>query len=69
MSADELRDVPVLVLANKQDLPEAVSASQVGDAMQLDGIGRRQYHVEATIATQTQGLYEGLDWLAGNVEL
>ena len=36
VKTDELLDVPILVLANKQDLPNAVSPSEVAVAMGLD---------------------------------
>lgn len=37
---DELRDVPLLVFANKQDLPGAVPASDITEALRLSGTSR-----------------------------
>ncbi|KZV97312.1 ADP-ribosylation factor 2 [Exidia glandulosa HHB12029] len=54
---------PVLVLANKQDLPHAVGVDELKDKLKLRGI-RQPCHVQATCATTGDGLYEGLDWLA-----
>ena len=41
LDSDELVDIPTLLLANKQDLPNAVSPSEVAVAMGLDGVDRR----------------------------
>ena len=35
LSHDEMRGVPVVVLANKQDMPNAASCSDIADALQL----------------------------------
>lgn len=37
---DELRDLPLLVFANKQDLPRAVPAGDVTEALKLSGTSR-----------------------------
>lgn len=37
---EELRDVPLLVFANKQDLPRAVLASDITEALRLSGSSR-----------------------------
>lgn len=41
MSEDELRDAIVLVFANKQDLPNAMSVSEITDALGLRNIRDR----------------------------
>lgn len=59
---DELHDAVVLVLANKQDLPHAMSASVLADQLALKQM-RNPWYIQACCATSGQGLYEGLDWL------
>jgi len=61
---DELRDAAVLVLANKQDLPNAMSVAEVTDKLGLHSMRNRKWYIQATCATSGDGLYEGLDWLA-----
>eukprot|EP01125_Pyxidicula_operculata_P006033 TRINITY_DN210_c0_g1_i2.p1 TRINITY_DN210_c0_g1~~TRINITY_DN210_c0_g1_i2.p1 ORF type:complete len:180 (-),score=41.15 TRINITY_DN210_c0_g1_i2:135-674(-) len=61
---DELRDAVVLVLANKQDLPNAMSVAEVTDKLGLHSLRSRQWYIQATCATSGDGLYEGLDWLS-----
>lgn len=65
MEADELKDAVLLVFANKQDLPHALSASQVGDWLGLPQISttRKTFCIGA-VAIQGLGLFEGLDWLS-----
>jgi len=61
---DELREAAVLVLANKQDLPNAMSVAEVTDKLGLQSMRNRKWYIQATCATSGDGLYEGLDWLA-----
>jgi signal recognition particle receptor subunit beta len=61
---DHLRDCPLLVLANKQDLPGARSIAELADALKLHSQRGRQWFVQGTAATSGEGIYEGLDWLA-----
>ncbi|RVE71931.1 hypothetical protein OJAV_G00056850, partial [Oryzias javanicus] len=61
---DELKDAVLLVFANKQDLPNALSVSELADKLGLQALRNKTWHIEATCATQGTGLYEGLDWLS-----
>merc|ERR1711907_444120 len=61
---DELRDATLLVFANKQDLPSAMSVSEMTDKLGLHSLGSRKWYIQATCATTGDGLYEGLDWLS-----
>ncbi|KAL7572635.1 hypothetical protein ACA910_010386 [Epithemia clementina (nom. ined.)] len=63
LSREELRDVHVLVLANKQDLPLAVNASKVAEQLNLRAV-RQKWYIQPCSATTGEGLYEGLDWLS-----
>merc|ERR1712050_178118 len=64
MSEDELRDAVLLVFANKQDLPNAMLASEVTEKLGLHSMRRRPWFIQSACATTGDGLYEGLDWLA-----
>ena len=61
---DSLRDIPVLVYANKQDLPKAVQPRQLAKRLDLIGVKDREWHIQPCVATKGDGLYEGLDWLS-----
>eukprot|EP00425_Heterocapsa_triquetra_P002952 CAMPEP_0195060318 /NCGR_PEP_ID=MMETSP0448-20130528/7611_1 /TAXON_ID=66468 /ORGANISM="Heterocapsa triquestra, Strain CCMP 448" /LENGTH=178 /DNA_ID=CAMNT_0040090715 /DNA_START=74 /DNA_END=610 /DNA_ORIENTATION=+ len=61
-----LRGAPLLVLANKTDLPDAMTATDVADRLKLHISGRdRQWIIQPTCAISGHGLAEGLSWLAG----
>ena len=64
MNEDELRDAVLLIFANKQDLPNAMSVSEVIEKMGLGSLSNTKWHVEATCATTGEGLLEGLGWLS-----
>jgi len=64
LNEDELRDAAVLVFANKQDLPNAMSVAEVTDKLGLHSIRNRKWYIQSTCATSGDGLYEGLDWLS-----
>merc|ERR1712187_1059745 len=65
---DEMRDVVLLVLANKQDLPNAMTAAEVTDKLGLHSMRSRNWYIQATCATTGDGLYEGLDWLSATLK-
>ncbi|XP_064417227.1 ADP-ribosylation factor 4 [Latimeria chalumnae] len=64
---DELQGAVLLVLANKQDLPHAMSTSELTDKLELHTLRNRTWYVQATCASQGDGLYEGFDWLSGQI--
>ena len=67
LSEDELREAVLLVLSNKSDLPQAMSAAETADKLGLHSLRNRQWFIQATCATNGDGLYEGLDWLSNTV--
>tara|TARA_R110002050_G_scaffold109241_3_gene220252 strand:- start:1124 stop:1465 length:342 start_codon:yes stop_codon:yes gene_type:complete len=64
---DWLRDVPVLIFANKQDLPGAMSVPEVTEKLGLHSFVTRQWYIEPTNAGTGHGLHEGLDWLSSAI--
>jgi signal recognition particle receptor subunit beta len=67
LNEDELRDAVLLVFANKQDLPNAMNAADITDKLGLHSLRQRNWYIQATCATSGEGLYEGLDWLSGQL--
>lgn len=68
LAEDELRDAVLLVYANKQDLPNAMSTAEVTDKLGLHSLRGRNWFIQGTCATSGEGLYEGLDWMSQNVK-
>lgn len=67
LQEDELRDAVLLVFANKQDLPNAMTAAEITDKLGLNTFRGRTWYIQGTCATQGTGLYEGLDWLSNEL--
>ena len=63
MSEPALREAKLCVFANKQDMPNALSASELVEGLELRNL-KSQWFVQPTSAVTGAGLYEGLDWLA-----
>ena len=64
LAEDELKDAVLLVLANKQDLPNAMSINECTERLGLNELRKREWYIQSTCATTGDGLYEGLDWLS-----
>ncbi|XP_014388079.1 PREDICTED: ADP-ribosylation factor 2-like [Myotis brandtii] len=64
----ELMDAVLLVFANKQDVPNAMSTAEITDKLGLQSVRRRNWHIQATSATSGDGLYKGLDWLSNQLK-
>ncbi|KAF6209665.1 hypothetical protein GE061_015414 [Apolygus lucorum] len=61
---DQLRQAALLVFANKQDLPSAMKPTELAERLQLEGCRGRKWYIQSACATLSQGVYEGLEWLA-----
>ena len=59
LDEDEMRDAVVLVFANKQDLPNAMTAAEVTEKLGLHNLRHRQWFIQSACATTGDGLYEG----------
>ena len=46
LNEDELRDALLLVFANKQDLPNAMSAAEITDKLGLHGLRQRTWFIQ-----------------------
>jgi len=65
----QLQDATILILANKQDLPNAASSTEIAEIFQVEQLCQgRKYHVQTTTATTNEGVTEGMDWLTNNME-
>eukprot|EP00928_Gymnodinium_smaydae_P029733 TRINITY_DN22309_c0_g1_i1.p1 TRINITY_DN22309_c0_g1~~TRINITY_DN22309_c0_g1_i1.p1 ORF type:complete len:200 (+),score=35.24 TRINITY_DN22309_c0_g1_i1:113-712(+) len=64
LSHEGLRGVPVLCMANKQDLPAAADAKEISRWLDFERIlADRPCHVHPCCAMRGQGLEEGVRWL------
>eukprot|EP00199_Chlamydomonas_sp_CCMP681_P003384 CAMPEP_0119104206 /NCGR_PEP_ID=MMETSP1180-20130426/2469_1 /TAXON_ID=3052 ORGANISM="Chlamydomonas cf sp, Strain CCMP681" /NCGR_SAMPLE_ID=MMETSP1180 /ASSEMBLY_ACC=CAM_ASM_000741 /LENGTH=177 /DNA_ID=CAMNT_0007088893 /DNA_START=136 /DNA_END=669 /DNA_ORIENTATION=- len=64
LEEEELKDSLILVYANKQDLPGALSDAEIAEGLGLHDIKSRDWAIFKTSAVRGEGLFEGLDWLS-----
>lgn len=61
---DRCRNSILLILANKQDMPNAATASELTDKLGLLEIRKHDWYIQATCAVTGEGLVDGFQWLA-----
>ena len=59
----QVGDIPILILANKQDLPGAKTAGQVAMALDLHKVLKHSYSIVPTSAKTGFNLEQAIDWL------
>ncbi|KAK4336942.1 hypothetical protein RND71_043514 [Anisodus tanguticus] len=64
----EMKEVIILVFANKQDLNNAMDPLEIQEKLGLSssGLKHRSWHVQPSCATTGDGLFDGLQWLMSN---
>lgn len=68
LSEEELKNVPLLVMANKQDLAEAMTAEEISNSLDLTKIKDRTWTIIPTSALKGDGVKAAFDWLAETIE-
>eukprot|EP00928_Gymnodinium_smaydae_P026743 TRINITY_DN20904_c0_g1_i1.p1 TRINITY_DN20904_c0_g1~~TRINITY_DN20904_c0_g1_i1.p1 ORF type:complete len:210 (-),score=22.19 TRINITY_DN20904_c0_g1_i1:112-741(-) len=63
LNEGDLRDAVLLVIANKQDLPNAMTAEELIETFGFCSTCTRRWFVQAACATTGDGLLDGLEWL------
>ncbi|KAJ3095568.1 hypothetical protein HDU97_006799 [Phlyctochytrium planicorne] len=69
LESPEMESVAVLVVANKQDLPEAMSVDDVSRGLGLYSIKSHHWNAVGASAVTGDGLAGGLQWLSNNMQL
>mmetsp|Transcript_54011 Transcript_54011/g.96119 ORF Transcript_54011/g.96119 Transcript_54011/m.96119 type:complete len:178 (-) Transcript_54011:267-800(-) len=62
LDEEKLKGTPILVLANKQDLANALKASEISDKLNLVNIRDRKWQIQGCSAKTGEGLHEGMEW-------
>ncbi|XP_066441933.1 putative ADP-ribosylation factor-like protein 5C isoform X2 [Eleutherodactylus coqui] len=63
LAHEDLQNAAVLIFANKQDVKDSMSASEISTILALSAIRDRAWHIQACCALTGEGLPAGLDWL------
>jgi signal recognition particle receptor subunit beta len=64
-----MKDVPLLVLANKQDLLNTLSQEMIIEELNLDSMKSRPWAIMPCSARNGKGLDEGIDWIITQIKL
>lgn len=64
LDEQDLQRAVLLILANKQDLPIAMTTSEIAEKLGLKEIKDRKLHIQPTCAVKGTGMYEGFEWLS-----
>jgi ADP-ribosylation factor protein 1 len=64
LNNDEMRGVPVVVVANKQDLPNAAGVSRLADSIGLHKLAGHKWHIQGATATTGDGIFESMEALS-----
>ncbi|KAL7147490.1 hypothetical protein ABFS83_06G110900 [Erythranthe nasuta] len=65
---EDLQGAPLLVIANKQDLDDAVSAEELAQYLDLKKLDERVYTFQAVSAIDGLGIKESVNWLVDSME-
>eukprot|EP00057_Strongylocentrotus_purpuratus_P016072 XP_011670546.1 PREDICTED: ADP-ribosylation factor-like protein 3 [Strongylocentrotus purpuratus] len=63
LEEEKLGGVPLLVLANKQDLVGAAPPDEIAEGLNLHTIRDRVWQIQACSAITKEGIEKGMDWL------
>lgn len=64
---EKLRDLPLLVYANKQDFISAMSIGEIADKLGIQNIDKSLY-IQECCAINGYGLFEGLEWILKTIQ-
>ena len=68
LNEDDFRDAPILVMAKKQDLREAMSAADITEKHGLNKIRAHKWHVQETSVFAVETLIDGFEWLMNVID-
>jgi len=67
---DELKNKPILIFANKQDLPNIMTLDEIKEKLNLSKLDsmKTKWHLQPSHATKNEGIHEGFQWLARAIQ-
>jgi len=61
------RKIPMLVLCNKMDLPQALQPHDIASSLLLSDYTSWDFRVQGCSALKNQGIQEGMSWMCGRL--
>ncbi len=60
---EELKNIPLLIFGNKQDLNDAISPNELIELLEMKKIKNNKWLLQGSSALNGRGIKEGFDWL------
>ena len=67
LEEDELKNCPILIMANKQDMNETLSSDEITLFLRNEKYNDRKWHIIKTSGISGQGLEESMQWMASAI--
>ena len=67
LDEEKLANVPLLIMANKQDLMNALSPDEITAELGLNELRERTWQILPCSARDGTGLQEGMEWLVEQI--
>ena len=67
LEEEDLANAHILIFANKQDCPGALSVNDIKSGLGLPELKSHEWFIQSAVATKGDGLFQGLDWLANQI--
>jgi len=67
LQEEKLAGASLLVFANKQDLPGALSQEDIAQLLDLQSIHSRHWKIQSCSAVTGSGLLDGVDWIVSDI--
>ena len=61
--AESVRNINILIVANKQDLKEALSVDEISSILKLENLNENKWKIVPNSFNNLDELYKGLDWI------
>ena len=67
LGEEKLAGSSLLIFANKQDIPGALTKKEIAQVLELDQMEKRHWHIEGCSAVSGEGLLEGFEWCVKDI--
>lgn len=67
LDEERLSDTPLLIMANKNDLMNALEPSEVSEELDLNSIRDRKWNIQGCSAKTGDGLQDAMEWVVGEI--
>ncbi|KAL4659282.1 ADP-ribosylation factor-like protein 5B [Arapaima gigas] len=67
LAHEDLQNAAVLILANKQDMKNSMTAAEISKYLTLSSITGHSWHIQACCALTGEGLPASLEWMRSHV--